>query len=188
MRISKECFDIVKGAVEDVLSQGFECPRKFLTEHDLQAWIFRELIAKLNMSMADSVLGIHCQTRFLDSDRLLHLEPDIAIFNSDEYTIEPDGALTKRKGYTFWGSSILIEIKLLRGCRKIALLDSILDIDKLSLIRELHYSAEGQLEEYHPVFVLFSRPTLTHSDRRVLEEHAKSKNVSILLADAKQES
>ena len=187
MRISKDCFDIVRESIKEVLLLGSQDPKKLLTEHDLQAWIFRDLVTKLDIADTKSNLGVHCQTRFLDSNRLLQIEPDIAIFNSDEYTIEADGALTKRKGYTLWGSAILVELKLVRGCRKVALLDAMFDIDKLNLIRDLHYSNPEDTCEYYPLFVLFSRPTLAEADRQRLEEYAISKEVSILLADVNQE-
>jgi len=186
MRISEQCFQVVSNTISEVLSFGSDDPKMFLTEHDLQAWIFRELVTKLEICGDGSDLGVHCQARFLDSDQLLLIEPDVAIFNRDEYTIGTDGALTNRKGFTFWGACILVEIKLVRGCRKLALLDALFDINKLHLIRELHYSNEGENYEYHPIFVLFSRPTLSDDDRRVVTAYASSKGVHILLADASQ--
>jgi hypothetical protein len=184
MRISEHSSQIVKDTIKKVLSLGTEDPKRFLTEHDLQAWIFRELVADLGIGSSGSHMGIHCQPRFLDSEKLLLIEPDIAMFNLDEYTIGSDGSLTGRKGFTFWGASILVEIKLVRGCRSISLLDALFDIDKLSLIRELHYCDQDESYEYYPIFVLFSRPTLPADARRKLEKHAANKRVEILLADA----
>ena len=186
MRVSEQCFQVVCRTIEEVLSFGSEDPKKFLTEHDLQAWIFRKLVSKLEVAQVESGLSVHCQARFLDSNQRLLIEPDIAIFNHDEYTIGTDGALTNRKGFTFWGACILVEIKLDRGCRTLNLSDAFYDIDKLQLIRELHYSNEEENHEYHPVFVLFSRTALSDEDRRLLTEHAFSKRIKIILEEANQ--
>jgi hypothetical protein len=107
------------------------------------------------------------------------IEPDISIFNRDEYTIGPEGELTDRKGFTFWGSSILIEIKLCRGCRKFNVADALYDITKLDLIRQLHYRAD-QPYNYFPVFAFFSRSPLADEDREAIAAHARINNVQFL--------
>lgn len=187
MRISENCLQGVKCAIKEVFSNGRKDPKKFLTEHDLQAWIFRELVTKLDISAGQN-LGIHCQTRFLDQNNNLLLEPDIAIFNQDEYTIGSNGSLTNRKGYTFWGAAILIEIKLIRECRRLPLYKALADIEKLAQIRELHYSIDTENHEYYPLFVLFSKSPLSEQERMTLKERAQKRAVTLLLEDAQQQT
>ena len=132
----------VKAAITDVLEDAQKYPKRILTEADLETWIQKALIHTLDIGNEDSLFGVHAQARFLDSYGELKIIADLVVFRNDEYTLDEDAGLTKRKGFTASGSSIVIEIKFGRGCRRIGMTELLEDIDKLSEIRDLHYSNE----------------------------------------------
>lgn len=86
-----------------------------LTEGDLQSWIFHDLLCNLEKeyNLEDETnskaIGIHCNPRFLNITRHLRIEPDIIILDKKEYSVNSSGSLSRRrKGYDFWGSSIVL--------------------------------------------------------------------------------
>lgn len=180
MRISEECFELIFAAIEEGLHIGARDPKLFLTERDMHSWIFRSIVDELDISNERSPLGVHCQTRFLNAERELVVEPDIAIFHKEEYTVGSDGEVTPRPGYSYWGSSIIVQTKLCRTCRRSDVMAALHDIDKMQLIREIHYPDGGEFL-YYPVYVYFSGPEIAPEDRQSIEEHAESKGVRLLI-------
>lgn len=142
-----------------------------LTEADLQSWIF----CYLQRSLVDNPMfggatdkghfGVHSQISFLGENKKLGLRPDLIIIAKTEYSVAPESSdgLYKRKGYSAWGSSIPIELKILRICsnEKNEYGKWQEDIDKLHQTKSYHYSnlPEDRYKCF-PLFVLFCRKEL----------------------------
>jgi hypothetical protein len=162
-----------------------------LTEADMQAWMFHYLLSDLCSDATDDAEGdaskicIHCCTPYLD-DKLrdggnLRKVPDITILDRREYSIDPQSELFSRKGFTVWGSAIMLEIKLHRPIYSTAALMSNwkADIDKLSGIRRAHFG--GDLgERFFPLFVIFSRQSLSSQEADDIDGYASNNDVAIV--------
>jgi len=134
------------------MTSNHGCSWLFMAVHGC-SWLFMALVNRLGIGIAGSEVGLHCQTQFLKDAADFGFIPDLAIFNLNEYSIHPDGALYGKKGCTIWGDSILIEIKLHRGHRPFRIREALKDIQKLADVRRRHY----QHGLYFPVFVLACR-------------------------------
>lgn len=161
MRVSTESRDAVVRTIEEVLEGAHA--KQFLTEYDVQSWVFIRLVGQLGIGTIGSQLGLHCQTQFLKDEADFGFIPDLAVLNLDEYSVERDGTLYGKKGCTIWGDSILIEIKLHRGHRPFRKRDALKDIQKLADVRHRHYQQGG----YYPIFVLACR---RHPSPEIIQE------------------
>ena len=180
MRVTEVCFDLVVKSTRNELVLACAYPDRFLTEHDLQAWIVRRLISDLNAASDNAEVGIHCQPRYLDGDGRLSIEPDIVVFNKGEYSIDPSGELAPRKGFTFWGSSIAIELKLFRGNRTGDVTLCLRDIRKLAELRSIHYSCEQRFR-FWPLFCVYSRGQIPENLRSAIEFEGAEQEVKVLM-------
>ena len=165
-----------------------------LTEGDLQAWIFHDLLYHLcnfekEPSLGDTTnspaIGIHCNLSFLDSNGKLNKLPDIILLDKkeyNEYKVNSSGHLDRRKGYVLWGSSILIELKLFRTIsyenQHIHYWKK--DIDKLINLKENLYPPEKQ-EQLFSAFVLVGKKSISDDKFKEIEKYAKDGNVEPLI-------
>jgi hypothetical protein len=169
-----------------------ENSKMILTEADLQSWIFcylqRFLADDLEVDGAtdNGRFGVHCETSFLNENEKLQIKPDVIIIAKEDYSVDPklNDSLYRRKGYSAWGSSIPIELKILRTYntpgneyRKWQY-----DIDKLNRIKSLHYGNPTDSEKCFPLFVLFCRVELSDDLRNKLQRYARCKNVSLIIS------
>jgi hypothetical protein len=170
-----------------------------LTEGDMQAWIFHYL--QLDLSEAGggaaesgcNKIGIHCNPYFLtyrqieegidEGKSILNKSPDIVILDKEEYSLCPSGSLFKRKGFTAWGSAIMLELKLLRPMYSISHQAEHWkeDIDKLDLLKRTHYPP-GSPEKFFSLFVLLCRQNLPQDDAVEIQTYAASKGVIIMIS------
>lgn len=166
------------------------CNRKMiLTEADLQAWIFHDLLCNIGKESGlednpnSKAIGIHCNPSFLGSiGGNLTIVPDIVIFDKKEYDVDSSDELCKRKGYSFWGSSIVLELKLFRTHHSevTQLKKWKEDIDKLMNLKTNLYP-QDQLAKFFPAFVLVGNKNIDSSSFYKIEEYAIEKKVKPLI-------
>jgi hypothetical protein len=193
--ISPELFQGVVSAIQRLCDKASlqENSKMILTEADLQSWIFCYLHSYL---VGDTVIGgatdnggfgVHSQTSFLDDERKLRIKPDLVIIAKQEYSVSPDSSdsLCWRKGYSAWGSSIPIELKILRTCYnpKNEYRKWQKDINKLHLIKSIHYSDPPEnAYKCFPLFVLFCRQELSEDLSDKLKRYAISKSIDLIIS------
>lgn len=182
MRISKPACGLVVQVIEEVLERAYA--KQFLTEYDVQSWIFMRLADRLQIDSQDCLLGLHCQTQFLKDEADFGFIPDLAVFNLDEYSVKPDGTLYGKKGCTIWGDSILVEIKLYRGHRPFRKRAALKDIQKLADVRHRHY-LEGL---YYPIFVLVCRRSVSPELIQEIQQFADSNEVLFVWGTIRSET
>ncbi len=158
-----------------------------LTEADLQSWIFYCLQNDLEQAGSGDLctgdVGVHCNVAFLDEGKSqLNKRPDIILLDKKEYSSNSSGALYKRKGFTVWGSAIMIEIKLCRGisCSSRKLRSWKEDIKKLSKLGEAHFS--NREESFFPLFVALCKERIPRSLEDGLADYASDKGVSAIIS------
>ena len=119
--------------------------KNILSEGDMQSWVFTYLQVDLREDsglLLDNRIGIDCNLSYLSAPlRLrgkLNKYPDVIILDTDEYDTHESCDLYDRKGFTAWGSAIMLELKLLRTSNNINNQKKLWekDIDKLDLIRD----------------------------------------------------
>ena len=162
--------------------------KMILTEGDLQAWIFHDLLCNLEKeyNLEDETnskaIGIHCNPRFLNISEHLRIEPDIVILDKTEYDVYRLGALYSSKGFTMWGSSIMLELKLFRTIhyenQHIHYWKK--DIDKLRNLKDNLYPREKQ-EQLFSAFVLVGKKIISKDKFKEIEKYAKDGGVEPLI-------
>jgi hypothetical protein len=161
-KITPELFARVRDAVERVCQRAQKDRMLIVTEADLQSWIFVELTK--DSAICDCDVYVHTQINYLKEEDCLGHVPDIVLLPSSSYSVNPDGGLHDRKGYTIWGSSIALELKLLRSHRRDGFILSVKeDLAKLKCIRERHYNFE-QVHKFFAASVILCRQHLSASD------------------------
>ena len=159
-----------------------------LTEGDLQAWIFHDLLCNLEKeyNLEDETnskaIGIHCNPRFLNISEHLRIEPDIVILDKTEYDVYRLGASYSSKGFTMWGSSIMLELKLFRTIhyenQHIHYWKK--DIDKLINLEKNLYQPEKQ-EQLFSAFVLVGKKSISEDKFKEIEKYAKDGGLEPLI-------
>jgi hypothetical protein len=164
-----------------------ENSKMILTEKDLQARIVAQLLRDLGAkygstdgSMLDKI-GIHCELSFMHNGQL-RLYPDIAILDTQGYSVDRNGELYQRKGYTVWGNAILIELKLRKSqsSGRSGLDSWEKDIDKLSgMLSNGTYSDPDST--MFPLFVLFSRGAMDSGLCDEIARYGSDRGVEVLV-------
>jgi hypothetical protein len=177
--------DSIKLFCRDV--SGSHMEEVILTEADLQSWTFYRLISDLEELGQGRVgageAGLHCNIAFLDQiNGNLSMRPDVVLLDKKEYSANSSGELHRRKGYTLWGSSIMIEIKLLRANMQAssALESWKQDLDKLRDLYDSLYSY-GQAQ-FFPLFLLHCKKQMAEYDSYCLKQYASGKGVSVIIS------
>lgn len=170
--ITQELFDQVKRAVSLVCERSLANDKLVLTEADLESRIYAELLHSQIPTVDDGSVHIHAQMNFLKPNGSLGWKPDIAIIPDSHYTVSPNGELTYRKGYTHWGSSIALELKLLRtNHRTSGILKGVIgDIKKLSRIRDTHYGEVDPTHTFMGASVILCRQVLPDNCVHMIQE------------------
>jgi hypothetical protein len=173
-----------------------ENSKMILTEADLQSWIFcylqRFLADDLEVDGATDkgCSGVHCHPSVKDENQQLRIKPDIVIFAKSEYSVSPssDDDLLIRKGFYSWGTSILMELKILRTSYNIEteFRKWKKDINKLGSIITLHYSDPSV--RALPLFVLFCRKELSDNQIDKLARYASLKSINLIISIVGRES
>jgi hypothetical protein len=175
--INDALFETVRRAVERVCQRAQEDRKLVVTEGDLQSWIFVEL-AEVS-TIRESDVHVHMQINYLKDDDSLGHVPDIVLLPSSAYSVNPDGGLYDRKGYTVWGSSIAIELKLLRSHRSDGFTISVKeDFVKLQRIRDRHYTPDRD-HRFYAASVVLCRQHLPEDDVANLREAAAEAGVQL---------
>ena len=121
--VNEKLFDKVIKSISRFCKKAIKTgnTKMVLTEADLQAWIFHHLLYDLRKESGwgdrtnSKKIGIHCNTSLLNEEYKLRKVPDIIILDKQAYNVDSLDSLYPRKGYTLWGSSIIIlELKLFR--------------------------------------------------------------------------
>lgn len=177
--ITDRLFSSVEQAVRRVCVRAQSDSNLIITEGDLQSRIFAELVG--DERIIESGAHVHTQINYLKRNGKLGLVPDIVLLAPNAYSVDEDGALHERKGYTVWGSSIAIELKLLRAHRKDDFIKSVTeDIKKLKGIRDQHY--QNYLEyQFFAASVVFCRQPLSSVDEEILRMSAERLDIPLWL-------
>lgn len=177
--INISLFKSVKSTVENVCRRAQNDSMLIVTEADLQAWIYTELVK--NPKIQESCIHVHSQINYLKKNGRLGNIPDIVLLPSDAYGVDAGGNLHDRKGYTIWGSSIAIELKLLRDHRSDGFVHSVKkDIAKLKFIRDQHY-AMTNVYSFFAASVILCRQTLADIHVARLHEIAAKAEIDLLI-------
>jgi len=177
--ITNSLFLSVEQAVARACRRAQQDPKLVITEGDLQSHIFAELIG--DQGVRESGAYVHNQINYLKEDGRLGLVPDIVLLDPDSYSVDENGALHDRKGYSVWGSSIAIELKLLRSNRSNGFVDGVLDdIAKLKRIRAQHYTNDT-IHRYFAASVVLCRQDLSREGVEQLREAAADSEISLWL-------
>ncbi|OYQ63348.1 hypothetical protein B9G53_17390 [Pseudanabaena sp. SR411] len=160
-----------------------------LTEADLQAWIFHHLLYDLRKESGwgdktnSKQIGIHCNPSLLGEAYLLTKVPDIIILDKQTYDVNPSGSLYSRKGYTLWGSSIIIlELKLFRTNHSESqkIIEWKKDINKLKDLRMQHYPPDSP-NKFFPTFVLLGKQNISVETVDQIKQYSIDNEVEPLL-------
>jgi hypothetical protein len=188
--ISEELFDKVIKCIDKFCKKALKPnnTKMVLTEGDLQAWIFHHLVCDLRKESGwgyktdGKQIGIHCNPSFLNTDDKLRNIPDVVILDKQEYSVESTGDLYPRKGYTLWGSSIMLELKLFRTIHSETekLEEWKQDINKLVRLRANLYPPNNP-EKFFPAFVLLAKKNISTPKFDEIEQYATDNNVKPLL-------
>jgi hypothetical protein len=188
--IFQRAVDIIRNLCNMASQQ--ENSKMILTEADLQSWIFYHLQHFLRVHLEsdgatdNGRFGVHCETSLLNENKKLQIKPDVIIIAKEDYSVVPESndSLCRRKGYSFWGSSIPIELKILRRYNnsKNEYRKWKYDIDKLNRIKSLHYSNSTNSEKCFPLFVLLCRVELPDDLRNKLQRYAKRMSVGLIIS------
>lgn len=178
--ITEELFRAVESTVRMVGSKALEDEKLVLTEVDLQAWIFAEIVNNPYIeSIANGDVHVHTEFNYLKYNRRLGMIPDIVLVPRDHYSVSRDGELHYRKGYTFWGSSIALELKILRSFRRGSFVASVAtDIQKLSRIRQLHYDGDRN-HRFFGATVILCRHNLSNEDEQSLFTNGRQNDIQV---------
>ena len=175
--ITQDLFECVRCAVERVCQRAQNDHTLVVTEADLQSWLFVELVNDRTIRQSD--VHIHTQINYLKEDDSLGHVPDIVLLPSSAYSVDPDGEMHNRKGYTVLGSSIAIELKLLRSHRRDGFVHSVEeDLSKLKCIRELHYTLD-HAHRFFAVSVVLCRQPLFGNEEALLRKAAEEAAVEL---------
>lgn len=183
MLINESLFDEAKSAIEAVWEECEIRPELILTEADMEARIYSKLLNSQIVSLKDGKVHIHAQLRFLNQDGNLHDCPDIFLIPTEDYSVSPKGALFQRKGYTHWGSAIVLELKLFKTQDKESrFVDKVKeDINKLKRIRETHYGIVDTQSKFFGASVIFCRKKLSKEKEDDIKKEGQSAEVAIWL-------
>lgn len=175
--ITQDLFECVRCAVERVCQRAQNDHTLVVTEADLQSWIFVELVNDRTIRQSD--VHVHTQINYLkDNDSLGHV-PDIVLLPSSAYSVDPNGELHDRKGYTVSGSSIAIELKLLRSHRRDGFVHSVEeDLAKLKCIRDRHYTFD-QAHMFFAASVVLCRQPLFDDEMAQLRKAAAESAIEL---------
>jgi hypothetical protein len=175
--ITQELFDQVHSAVDIICKRALSEPKLVLTEGDLQSWIFSELVKDATLSHKG--LHIHCHFNYLKNETKLGNIPDIVIIPLNAYDIDSNGNLYNQKGYTVWGDSIALELKLIRSHRKDGIASAVRkDLDKLKSIRERHYT-KSRVHSFFAASVILCRRRLPDEYILGLRSAAEEREIPI---------
>lgn len=180
--INEILFAKVEAAVKRVRERAQRNHKLVITEADLQSLIYMELV--MNKEIKRKAIHVHAQINYLKGDGALGLIPDVVLLPADSYTVNREGGLYYRKGYEFRGSSIALELKLLRSHRSTSgfAVDVLVDLNKLERIRETHYVNDPK-HRYFAASVVFCRQSLPEEDKEKLQKEAKASKVPLWLYD-----
>ena len=164
--VDQNLFAVVRDAVARLCLRGQEEPKLIITEGDLQSLVFTELVR--DPGILDREIDVHNQINYLKENGALGNLPDIVLLPPSAYSVDADGELHDRKGYTVWGSSIAIQLKLLRSRRQNGFIESVEeDFDKLKQIRESHYNQDAVHNFFGAVTVLCRQRLATDEVNRL---------------------
>lgn len=124
-----------------------------LSEHDAQCLLFSKISAHLartrlsRLKTADPGVWaspLHTEINFLDSNNEPSIRPDITILNVTNVSLTRKFPirLVRRKGFAFWGSAIVIELKFCKYLKGITqrFADSVrLDCEKIEELQRRLY-------------------------------------------------
>lgn len=173
--ITDQLISEVKTKISEVADEYALSPGIILSEDDLKCHIFSKLVPLLNHrtpTSDDRVFAspLHTEIKFLDSSGRLSLRPDITIIDPINLTIKKSrGIDLSRKGFVFWGSSLIIEIKFCKaksGISKKHIESYNADCQKMLEIHRRLYANE-HTTRMHGIFVAFNK---TNKGNRAFNE------------------
>lgn len=190
--VNEELFNKVIKSINRFCTKAIKTgnTKMVLTEADLQAWIFHHLQYDLRKESGwgdktnSKQIGIHCNPSLLDEANLLRKAQDSTILDKHAYAVDSSGSLYPRKGYTLWGSSIIIlELKLFRNNHRESqdLIEKWKeDIDKLMDLRIQHYPQDSR-NKFFPTFVLLGKQKISVETVDQIKQYSIDNKVEPLL-------
>jgi len=166
--------------LKQVLVEVCNNPISALTEADLQAIAHHQLGADLS-SREGSRFAVHAEMPFRNWSEHLKRRPDLTVIETSALSTEVTSEFYPRKGFTYKGSSILIELKLCRGHEPIALSDLKEDIRKLADLERHLYSDPQEDTMCDLIFVYLSKSAISEEEQQELEVYARANGVTPLL-------
>ena len=164
--VDKDLFEVVRVAVGRICRRGQVEPKLIITEGDLQSLVFTELVH--DPEILDREIDVHNQINYLKENGALGNLPDLVLLPPNAYSVDTNGELHDRKGYTVWGSSIAVQLKLLRSHRHDGFLESVEDdFNKLKQIRQSHYNQDPDHSFFGAVAVLCRQRLSTDAVNRL---------------------
>ena len=164
--VDQSLFGVVRDAVARVCRRGQVEPKLIITEGDMQSLVFSEVFR--DPGILDREIDVHNQINYLKENGALGNLPDIVLLPPSAYSVDTNGELHDRKGYTVWGSSIAIQLKLLRSHRHDGFIESVKEyFDKLKQIRGSHYSQDSDHNFFGAVTVLCRKRLSTDTVSRL---------------------
>lgn len=123
--------DVIR-AVREIELEYRVTPGLILSECDAQCLLFMKLRSFLEQTAqsqiqtdVEGVLAspIHTEINFIDSNGKLSIRPDIVVMNEGSLSLinDDESRLIDRKGFVFYGSALLIEIKFCKSSNGIDL-------------------------------------------------------------------
>jgi hypothetical protein len=163
--ITVQLIDEVKNKISELSTEYRQSPGIILSEDDVKCHLFSKLLLLFNNSMSTSDNGIlanplHSEIKFLDSNGHLSLRPDITIIDPCCLTIKRSDVIDiSRKGFVFWGGSLIIEIKFCKAKsginnKHVATYEE--DCQKMLEIHQRLYSIDS-INKMHGIFVAFNK-------------------------------
>jgi len=177
-KITTKLFEDVHDVIDKVCRAAIDNPVDILCEADLEVKICAKLATDIkNIQIED--IHVRTQIPFLNKNRKLRHIPDIVLLDKTHYSLDATSELYPRKGFTHWGSAIVLELKLMRGHTKGSVIkDTLTDIKKLAELRTLHYDNDPN-HSYFPAVVLLSKRPLSAVDRHRLQTCADENFVAL---------
>lgn len=167
-----------------------------LSEHDAQCLLYSKISAHLarerhsRLQTADQGIWaspLHTEINFLDANRELLIRPDITLLDVQDVSLTQRGAtrLVQRKGFAFWGSAIVIELKFCKYLKGITprFADSVRrDCEKIEELRRRLYP-QSENPTLSGLVVVFSRSN-RHCDSfsQLLDYYSRNPVVKIVYA------
>jgi hypothetical protein len=168
-----------------------------LSEHDAQCLLYSKISAHLasadysRLETADQGVWaspLHTEINFLDDNNELLIRPDITLLDVRNVSMTQRNAATrlvKRKGFAFWGSAIVIELKFCKYLKGITqrFTDSVRrDCEKIERLSSRLYP-QNEDPTLSGLVVVFSRSNRNcDSFNQLINEYSDNPVVRILYA------